>query len=121
MWGCDEPLEHLGLSEPPKLILASDVVYGNDPKKWKLLVKTMCDLSGPSTLVVIGNVQRYPVHHPMAETKFFSEATAVDFERTEVPVTSLHPDFRRTGGGACVVHLFRRRPESLKRARYHAC
>ena len=37
--------------------------------------------------------------------------------RTEVPVTSLHPDFRRTGGGACVVHLFRRRPESLKRAR----
>jgi len=37
VWGCDEPLEHLGLSEPPKLILASDVVYGNDPKKWKLL------------------------------------------------------------------------------------
>jgi hypothetical protein len=90
-------------------------VYGNDPVKWRQLVKTMCDLSGPHTLVIIGNVQRYPVHHPMAETKFFDEATAADFERREIPSTGLHPDFRRTGGGGCVVHVFRRRPESLKR------
>ena len=50
----------------------------------------------------------------MAETKFFDEATAADFERREIPSTGLHPDFRRTGGGSCVVHVFRRRPESLK-------
>ena len=76
----------------------------------------MRDLSGPRTLVVVGNVQRYPVHHPMAETRFFEEATAEDFIRREVPTTGLHPDFRRTGG-SCVVHLFRRRPESIERAR----
>lgn len=77
----------------------------------------MCDLSGPHTLVIIGNVQRYPVHHPMAETKFFDDATAADFERREIPSTELHPDFRRTGGGSCVVHVFRRRPESLEKHR----
>ena len=71
----------------PDLLLASDVVYGNDPVKWRQLVKTMRDLSGPRTLVVVGNVQRYPVHHPMAETRFFEEATAEDFIRREVPTT----------------------------------
>ena len=115
MWGVDDPLASLGLAAPPDLVLASDVVYGNDPKKWRQLVKTMCDLSGANTLVIIGNVQRYPVHHPMAETKFFTEATAADFDRREVPVGALHPDFRRTGGGSCVVHVFRRKPESLKK------
>ena len=117
VWGGDDPLAALGLDRPPDLLLASDVVYGNDPVKWRQLVKTMRDLSGPRTLVVVGNVQRYPVHHPMAETRFFEEATAEDFIRREVPTTGLHPDFRRTGGGSCVVHLFRRRPESIERAR----
>ena len=115
VWGSDDPLAALGLSKHPDLILASDVVYGNDPAKWRQLIRTMCYLSGPKTLVIIGNVQRYPVHHPMAETKFFDEATAGDFERREVPSTDLHPDFRRTGGGSCVVHVFRRRPESIER------
>lgn len=73
VWGSDDPLTSIGLASAPDLILASDVVYGNDPEKWRQLVRTMCDLSGPHTLVVIGNVQRYPVHHPMAETKFFEE------------------------------------------------
>lgn len=117
VWGSDDPLAALGLSKHPDLVLASDVVYGNDPAKWRQLIRTMCDLSGPKTLVIIGNVQRYPVHHPMAETKFFDEATADDFERREVPLTDLHPDFRRTGGGSCVVHVFRRRPESIERHR----
>ena len=112
VWGCDDPLKALGLSKKPDLVLASDVVYGNDPEKWGLLVKTMRDLSGPHTLLIVGNVQRYPVHHPMAETRFFHESTAFDFERSEIPVRRLHPEFQKTGGGSCVVHVFLRKRET---------
>ena len=106
VWGGDDPLAAIGLDTPPDLLLASDVVYGNDPVKWRQLVKTMRDLSGPRTLVVVGNVQRYPVHHPMAEAAIFEEATAEDFIRREVPTTGLHPDFRRTGEEAAWCTCF---------------
>ena len=99
VWGCDDPLAKLGLGRKPDLVLASDVVYGNDPEKWELLVKTMRDLSGPNTLIVVGNVQRYPINHPMAESRFFQTSTSRDFNRKEVPARSLHVDFQKTGGG----------------------
>ena len=66
VWGSDDPLKQLGLVRKPDVVLASDVVYGNDPTKWNSLVKTMKDLCVRHTLVIVGNVQRYPVHHPMA-------------------------------------------------------
>jgi predicted nicotinamide N-methyase len=112
VWGSDDPLKQLGLVRKPDVVLASDVVYGNDPTKWNSLVKTMKDLCGRHTLVIVGNVQRYPVHHPMAESRFFHESTAVDFVRKEIPTNSLHPDFRRTGAGSCAVHVFRKREET---------
>jgi hypothetical protein len=111
VWGCDDPLAKLGLGRKPDLVLASDVVYGNDPEKWELLVKTMRDLSGPNTLIVVGNVQRYPINHPMAESRFFQTSTSRDFNRKEVPARSLHVDFQKTGGGSCVVHVFRRKAD----------
>jgi hypothetical protein len=107
VWGVDDPLKKLGLRTKPDLVIASDVVYGNDPSKWTNLVQTMRDLSGPNTLVLIANVQRYPIHHPLAETKFYTESTAAHFERSELPVSCLHPDFQRTGAGNCVIHVFR--------------
>ena len=58
VWGADDPLKKLGLRTHPDLIMASDVVYGNDPSKWTNLIQTMRDLSGPNTLVLIANVQR---------------------------------------------------------------
>lgn len=106
VWGCDDPLAKLGLGRKPDLVLASDVVYGNDPKKWELLVKTMRDLSGPNTLIVVGNVQRYPINHPMAESRFFQTSTSRDFNRKEVPARSLHVDFQKTGGGVAWCTFF---------------
>jgi len=107
VWGATNPLKALGLKSHPDLVMASDVVYGNDPAKWTNLVQTMRDLAGPNTLVLIANVQRYPIHHPLAETKFYTEATAEYFVRSELPVTALHSDFQRTGAGNCVIHIFR--------------
>ena len=117
VWGSDDPLETLGLPREPDVVLASDVVYGNDPEKWGLLVKTMRDLCGAHTLLIVGNVQRYPVHHPLAESRFFHESTAADFVRREVPIQSLHPEYRGTGAGSCAVHLFRRRAETTSMTR----
>jgi predicted nicotinamide N-methyase len=110
-------LAQLKLKKKPDLILASDVVYGNDPEKWGLLIKSIRDLSGPDTLLIVGNVQRYPINHPMAESKFFQESTAEDFCRKEVPVRNLHSDFQKTGGGACVVHVFRRKTDTSNEGR----
>ena len=109
VWGSEgDPLKTLGLTREPDVVLASDVVYGNDPKKWRALVATMRALCGAHTLVVVGNVQRYPVHHPMAESRFLHESTRAFFVRREVPVTSLHPEYRGTGAGSCVYVLRRR-------------
>ena len=115
IWGSDKALKSLGLEKCPDLVVASDVVYGNDPVKWANLVQTMRDLSGPKTLLLIANVQRYPLHHPLAETRFYTEATAEYFDRVELPVNALHPDFRRTGAGNCVIHVFRPRFSDKKR------
>ena len=117
VWGADDPLKKLGLRRHPDLVMASDVVYGNDPSKWTNLIQTMRDLSGPNTLVLIANVQRYPIHHPLAETKFYTESTAAYFERSELPVSCLHPDFQRTGAGNCVIHVFRPKSRGDKRSR----
>ena len=105
VWGGDDPLAAIGLDTPPDLLLASDVVYGNDPVKWRQLVKTMRDLSGPRTLVVVGNVQRYPVHHPMAETRF-SRRRRRRISSERGATTGLHPDFRRTGEEAAWCTCF---------------
>ena len=118
VWGSEgDPLKTLGLTREPDVVLASDVVYGNDPKKWRALVATMRALCGAHTLVVVGNVQRYPVHHPMAESRFLHESTRAFFVRREVPVTSLHPEYRGTGAGSCAVHVLRRRAVGLGDAR----
>lgn len=116
VWGDEKPLKALGLKSQPDLVLASDVVYGNDPAKWTNLVRTMRDLAGPNTLILIANIQRYPVHHPLAETKFYTESTVNDFERTELPVTALHSDFQRTGAGNCVIHVFRPRGDKKRKS-----
>ena len=115
IWGTKSALKSLDLTNHPDLVMASDVVYGNDPAKWTNLVQTMRDLSGKNTLLLIANVQRYPLHHPLAEMKFYTEATATYFDRTEIPVNALHPDFQRTGAGNCVIHVFRPRAGDAKR------
>lgn len=110
-WGDPDPLEALGLARAPDVVLASDVVYGNDPEKWRRLVRTLSDMSDAKTLVLVGNVRRYPVNHPLAETRFFEEATAEAFHREEVPAAELHAAHRKTGGGSCVVHVFAKKKD----------
>ena len=60
---------------------------------------------------------RSPIHHPLAETKFYTESTAAYFERSELPVSCLHPDFQRTRAGNCVIHVFRPKSRGDKRSR----
>ena len=101
----------LELDTPPDFILATDVVYGNDAEKWTALVNTMKNIAGKNTLILIGNVRRYPVKHPLSENKFYTESTKDSFYRAEVPLSSFHPDFRKSGAGACVIHALRLKDE----------
>lgn len=58
VWGTPAPTQAIGLSAPPRLIMASDVVYGNDTVAWSALVHSMASLAGPDTLMVLSNIQR---------------------------------------------------------------
>ena len=42
------------------LILAADIVFGNDPQIWRQLVDTLDDLSSAGTAVIMAHTPRYP-------------------------------------------------------------
>ena len=166
-WGDARPLAAIELERKPDLLLASDVVYGNDESKWYVccvralvrvfvhvracshpqsvrifkrapllwrrltsscdcrtlartacaspicrrdLVQTISHLSGRHTLVLLANMQRYPVHHPLSEDRFFSATLAeAGFEVKRVPQAGLHPRARGTGGAnSCALYACRK-------------
>lgn len=109
LWGTEAPLERLALARRPDLLLAADVVYASGTDEMtKSLISTMLELTGPSTLVIMGNVQRYPEGHPQGEGRFFKQLEA-DFESMVLPQHQLHADFQRSGAGSCKVRLLWRR------------
>ena len=109
-WGAKKPLNAIGLGDKPDVLLASDLVYGNDESKWRALVSTISKLSGRHTMVVLANMQRYPLGHPLGEDRFFSIALAeAGFEVSRMPQTSLHPQARGTGGSnSCALYVCRK-------------
>lgn len=109
LWGPAALPSSLKLSEAPDLLLAADVVYaGARTDLTRQLIDTMLQLSGPGTLLLIGNVRRFPVKHPKGEGRFFDKLEPY-FERAELPYNFLHKDFQKTGVGSCVIHMLRRR------------
>jgi len=69
----------------------------------------MLALTDEQTLVLLSNVQRFPLGHPEGEEHFFLSLEHF-FARTRVPLACLHADFRRAGVGGCAIHALRRRP-----------
>ena len=117
VWGSEgDPLKTLGLTREPDVVLASDVVYGNDPKKWRALVATMRALCGAHTLVVVGNVQR-PRAPPDGECAVLAREHARVFR--PAGGSSDEPAPRSTAGWRrdCAVHVLRRRRRYGQRAR----
>merc|ERR1712216_141214 len=104
LWSTTASPSDVGLSQPPDLLLAADVVYASAKEELTTqLLATFVGLSGPRTLVVIANVRRFPVNHPKGEGKFFARLDKF-FERAEIPEHCLHVDFQRRGVGSCGIH-----------------
>lgn len=77
----------------------------------------MCHLSGPTTLLLIANVLRFPPHHPKGEGRFFARLEHI-FQRVEVPKPCLH---KNIGAENCSIHaLWRRRDEFFRSPEWHA-
>ena len=108
-WGSRKPLKRLGLKKKADLVMASDVVYGSDPEKWRALLDTLKSLCGKKTLAVIANMQRYPLHHKLSEARVLErELEGVGFEVMRAPQAALHPDAQGTGGAnSCALFLCR--------------
>lgn len=115
-WGSEKPLERLGLKKKADLVMASDVVYGSDPTKWRALLSTLKSLCGGKTLAVVANMQRYPLHHELSEARLLErELVAAGFEVARAPQAALHPDAQGTGGAnSCALFLCRRAPKKKK-------
>jgi len=116
-WGAEKPLKRLGLKKKADLVMASDVVYGSDPRKWWALLSTLKSLCGGKTLAVIANMQRYPLHHELSEARLLErELVVAGFEVTRAPQAALHPDAQGTGGAnSCALFLCRRAPKEKKK------
>jgi len=109
LWGVENPVSLLRLEHPPDLLLASDVVYASAKEELSnKLIATMLSLAGPQTLVILSNVRRFPEGHPRGEGRFFARLARF-FDRSELPRSCLHEDYRRGGVGSCVIHLLHRR------------
>lgn len=104
LWGVENALEEVGMEEAPDVLLAADVVYGNDEKVWKSLVDAMRQCSGPQTLILVAQVRRFE----FAERKFL-EFCSKAFEVLLLPLRLLHPDHQVTGPGSCSVYAMRAR------------
>eukprot|EP00937_MAST-01D_sp_MAST-1D-sp2_P004777 g4777.t1 len=84
----------------PKLVLAADVVYGEDVSVWKALLATLCDLAGCDTLVLIAQTARYP-----DKERVFFRLLQRRFACVALPQAALDSRFagRKTADG---VHVF---------------
>lgn len=107
LWGVENALEEVGMEKVPDLLLAADVVYGNDEKVWKSLVNTMRQCSGPDTLILVAQVRRFE----FAERKFL-EFCSKAFDVLLLPLRLLHPDHQVTGPGSCSVYALREKEEA---------
>uniref|UniRef100_A0A0G4I2H1 Uncharacterized protein n=1 Tax=Chromera velia CCMP2878 TaxID=1169474 RepID=A0A0G4I2H1_9ALVE len=88
----------------PDLVLAADVVYGNQEGVWKQLSDTLRDVCGPETLLLLANVQRFPRGDPRGEWKFY-EMLQAHFHSVEIPHASLHAETagQKNRSGSCMV------------------
>lgn len=100
-WGeAADPLVQLGLSAPPDVLLAVDVVYGKERRVWVALVETLVALSDERTLVLMahGNGAAPGVHRMSGA---FYELAAAHFESACLPLDADHP--------GCQMHCLVRR------------
>ncbi|CAK9019885.1 unnamed protein product [Durusdinium trenchii] len=115
LWGAEDPVQQLQLTQPADLLLAADVIYASAKEALnKQLLETMLKLTHPDSVVILGNVRRF---HQVkkGEQKFLQEAERL-FHRTAVPSSELHPDFQRMGLGSCEIHLLCIRRAQLVRS-----
>jgi hypothetical protein len=103
-WGTDSPLELLGLTNPPHVVVCNGCVYGREPGVWQVLVDTLVELTGEHTVVVMAHgTGAAPGVHQL-RGKFY-EMAAPFFEVTRAPDISLHADSK-----GCQLHFLVRRP-----------
>jgi hypothetical protein len=108
LWGTAGALKTCGLSAPPDVLLAADVVYGSSKTVWGKLLATMLELSGPDTVVLQANMQRYhstEVKEGGGEARFL-EMLKEHFDVVQVPAGDLHPDYRKSN---CLIWAMRRK------------
>ncbi|KAL1512202.1 hypothetical protein AB1Y20_005466 [Prymnesium parvum] len=107
-WGTPDPIEQLGLSAAPDVLIATGCVYGSDPRVFEDLVQTMDALSGPHTLVLMchGNGAAPGVHE--LDGPFYSLASQY-FDSFRISQYTLHPDHQ-----GCQIHCLRKRCSTKK-------
>eukprot|EP00614_Pseudopedinella_elastica_P012088 CAMPEP_0172610006 /NCGR_PEP_ID=MMETSP1068-20121228/29885_1 /TAXON_ID=35684 /ORGANISM="Pseudopedinella elastica, Strain CCMP716" /LENGTH=448 /DNA_ID=CAMNT_0013413631 /DNA_START=1 /DNA_END=1347 /DNA_ORIENTATION=- len=105
-WGDPSPLEALGIEGAPDLVMATGCVYGRDSGVWSALARTLAELAGPNTLVVLvhGTGAAPGVHQLRGE---FYGMLAPNFEVARLPQHELHADHAL----GCQIHVLWRKQQ----------
>jgi len=110
-WGVEDALSACGITVPPDLLLAADVVYGQEDAEpvWRALLDSMLQLTGARTLVLQAQVQRFGREAADGCEPRFRAMLADYFESAQVSPDELAAtgDVARSN---CTVHALRRKP-----------
>jgi len=104
MWGDEIP--RVLRKADVEVVVAADIVYGNDESVWAKLLATLGDLTTTDTLVFFALVPRFRD----GERTFF-RMCAEQFEVIPVPNSSLHPDHR---DGTCSLYVLTKKPGEVQ-------
>ena len=88
---------------PPDLVFAADVVYGEDLSVWRALARTLQDIAGERTVVLISQTTRYA-----KKESIFYRLLRRHFDCVRLPQNSLQSSFanRRTAEGDLLFNVF---------------
>lgn len=88
----------------PGLVMATGCVYGRDAGVWAALAKTLAQLSGPNTIIILahGTGAAPGVHQLRGD---FYALCSPHFHVGRVPMSAVHPDHQ-----GVQLHVLRRKP-----------
>jgi hypothetical protein len=102
-WGDGADARALGLSRSPELLIATGCVYGSCAEVWEALVRTLDDIAGPDTLVLLVHGNGAAPGAIKMRGGFYQAAETV-FHVARVPQRMLPAKH-----GGCRLHCMRKR------------
>lgn len=102
-WGEADAMALLGLNHAPEILIATGCVYGSSAEVWDALIRTLDELSGPETLVLLVHGNGTAPGTLQLRGRFY-EIAEKRFRLADVPLQALASEH-----DGCRLHCMRKR------------